>query len=97
MRHNMPTGIYGHRVIEIKICPICNKEFNTFKGIFKQTCSMKCGTKLRVSKVIGTKRKSIRECNVNMKRIIERDKLRKDLESHLIDQLADSYDEGVLC
>lgn len=93
----MPTGIYGRRVIEIKICPICNKEFNIFKGIFKQTCSMKCGTKLRVSKVIGTKRKSIRECNVNMKRIIERDKLRKDLESHLIDQLADSYDEGALC
>jgi len=93
----MPTGIYGFRIIETKKCPMCGKDFDTFKGTFKQTCSMKCGTKLRVSKVIGTKRKSIRECKINMKRIIERDKLRKDLESHLIDQLADSYDEGALC
>lgn len=76
---------------------MCGKKFDTFKGSYKQTCSLKCGTKLRVSKVIGTERKCIRECKINMKRIIERDKLRKDLESHLIDQLADSYDEGALC
>lgn len=93
----MPTGIYGHRVIESKICPICGKEFDTFKGTYKQTCSLKCGTKLRVSKVIGTKRKYIRDSKVNLKKLCERKKLRKDLESHLIDQLADSYDEGVLC
>lgn len=93
----MPTGIYGFRVIESKKCPMCGKEFDTFKGSYKQTCSLKCGTKLRVSKVIGTKRKCIRDSKVNIKKLCESKQLKKDQEAHLIDQLADSYDEGVLC
>ena len=92
----MPKGRHGTRIIEMKICPICHKDFTRFKGVNKLTCSIKCGTQLRVTKVLGTTRKSIRESKINIKRICERQQLRKELESHLIDQLADSYDEGIL-
>lgn len=92
----MPKGFRGTRVIETKICPICHKDFSQFKGLRRITCSMECGIKLRITKVLGTTREKIRDSKMNVREVLDRQKLRKELEAHLIDQLADSYDEGAL-